>query len=321
MYVQAMDGDGTRRRALTGHVRDDGDDDGEDKNNNILVVARAKRACLGSQSIIIIHRARSFIGPPSSRLDQAWHVSVISRSPRCVPSHLPKHSSHHHTSSPSTRNITCLLSLSLLPCPALHYYRPPYYSTCPFCPHRRQLVPTPNPLLALPPSTTPGQRSAFTTTASKPAHHLRPDSFRLPDHRPLLSQPPHRIHRTDLLHRSPATAGPRVPLLPSSISDTLAAACPSLVSFQCCLLHFPFPISALTRVRPGCRLVPAANSLCPRRTSNISSLRRVVCSGFTSHHSCSARASLPSSSYCNVGHVFRPSPPLHAATAAAPSRS
>jgi hypothetical protein len=119
MYVQAMDGDGTRRRALTGHVRDDGDDDGEDKNNNILVVARAKRACLGSQSIIIIHRARSFIGPPSSRLDQAWHVSVISRSPRCVPSHLPKHSSHHHTSSPSTRNITCLLSLSLLPCPAL----------------------------------------------------------------------------------------------------------------------------------------------------------------------------------------------------------
>jgi hypothetical protein len=119
MYVQAMDGDGTRRRALTGHVRDDGDDDGEDKNNNILVVARAKRACLGSQSIIIIHRARSFIGPPSSRLDQAWHVSVISRSPRCVPSHLPKHSSHHHTSSPALgTSPVCSLSLSspALPC-------------------------------------------------------------------------------------------------------------------------------------------------------------------------------------------------------------
>ena len=263
MYVQAMDGDGTRRRALTGHVRGgDDDDDGKDKNNNILVVARAKRACLGSQSIIIIEPDPSS-ALPLVLLDQAWHVSVISRSPRCVPSHLPKHSSHHHTSSPSTRNITCcsLLSLSYpaLPCLVLHYYRPPYYSTCPFCPHRRQLVPTPNPLLALPQSTTPGQRSGFTTTASKPAHHLRPDSFRLPDHRPLLlSQPPHRIHRTDLLHRSPATAGPRVPLLPSSISDTLAAACPSLVSFQCCLLHFPFPISALTRVRPGCRLVPAA---------------------------------------------------------------
>jgi hypothetical protein len=145
MYVQAMDGDGTRRRALTGHVRDDGDDDGEDKNNNILVVARAKRACLGSQSIIIIHRARSFIGPPFSRLDQAWHVSVISRSPRCVPSHLPKHSSHHHTSSPALgTSPVCSRSLSPpLPCPVLHYYRPPYYSTCPFCPHRRQLVLTP----------------------------------------------------------------------------------------------------------------------------------------------------------------------------------
>jgi hypothetical protein len=146
MYVQAMDGDGTRRRALTGHVRDDGDDDGEDKNNNILVVARAKRACLGSQSIIIIHRARSFIGPPSSLvLDQAWHVSVISRSPRCVPSHLPKHSSHHHTSSPALgTSPVCSRSLSPpLPCPVLHYYRPPYYSTCPFCPHRRQLVLTP----------------------------------------------------------------------------------------------------------------------------------------------------------------------------------
>jgi hypothetical protein len=199
------------------------------------------------------HRARSFIGPPSSPLDQAWHVSVISRSPPAACRLIFPNTRLIITRPPPALGTSPVCSLSLSS-PALHYYRPPYYSTCPFCPHRRQLVPTPNPLLALPQSTTPGQRSGFTTTASKPAHHLRPDSFRLPDHRPLLlSQPPHRIHRTDLLHRSPATAGPRVPLLPSSISDTLAAACPSLVSFQCCLLHFPFPISALPSL--ACDLV------------------------------------------------------------------
>jgi len=128
MYVQAMDGDGTRRRALTGHVRDDGDDDGEDKNNNILVVARAKRACLGSQSIIIIEP------DPSSALPLVLWTKLgtfqsLAAPPRCVPSHLPKHSSHHHTSSPSTTTPTteeqgtspaALCSLSpTLPCPVL----------------------------------------------------------------------------------------------------------------------------------------------------------------------------------------------------------
>lgn len=186
------------------------------------------------------------------------------------------------------------------------------------------MVPTPKPLLALPQATThsppPRQRSAFTTTAaSKPAHHLRPDSFRLPDHRPPSLNPPTAFTAPTSNQPVSCDGRPSHPLLPSSISDTLAAACPSLVSFQCCLLHFPFPDSALIRVRPGCRA--RCYSLCPRRTSNISSLRRVVCFGFPSHHSCSARASLPSSLHCNVGHVFRPSAPLHAASAAAASRS
>jgi hypothetical protein len=105
------------------------DDDGEDKNNNILVVARAKRACLGVAEHHH-HRARSFIGPASSLLDQAWHVSVISRRnppPRAVSS--SKHSSHHHTHThppPSTRKHHLSVCCPRPPCPGLHYCRPPY---------------------------------------------------------------------------------------------------------------------------------------------------------------------------------------------------
>ena len=64
MYVQAMDGDGTSRRAATGghEVFAAMMMVSEDKNKNTLVVARAKRACLGvadrasSSSSQILHR-------------------------------------------------------------------------------------------------------------------------------------------------------------------------------------------------------------------------------------------------------------------------
>jgi hypothetical protein len=148
------------------------------------------------------HRARSFIGPPSSLLDQAWHVSVISRTPRCVPSHLPKHSSHHHTSSPPQHKETSPVCCSLLARPALSCTTTVRLTTRPARSARTGVSWSLRLTRCLPwppvQSTTPVQRSGFTTTAaSKPAHHLRPDSFRPPDHRPTLpsTPPPHSPHR------------------------------------------------------------------------------------------------------------------------------
>jgi hypothetical protein len=55
----------------------------EDKNNNTLLVARAKRVEMlgGRQAEQHHHRARSFIGLALVAVFGAWHVSVISRTP------------------------------------------------------------------------------------------------------------------------------------------------------------------------------------------------------------------------------------------------
>jgi hypothetical protein len=80
-YVQAVDRDGTSRRALTVHLH--GDDDGKkDKNKNTLCSAREKRFMLGGRGREQHHhRARSFIGLALVAVSGAWHVSVISRTP------------------------------------------------------------------------------------------------------------------------------------------------------------------------------------------------------------------------------------------------
>jgi hypothetical protein len=153
--------------------RDD-DDDGEDKNNNILVVARANRACLGWQSIIIIEP-----DPSSALLLVFWtklgtFQSLAAPPAACRLIFPNTRLIITHPLPPAQGNITCLLFSPSPPCPVLHYYRPPYYSTCPFCPHRRQLVPTPNPLLAL---------------ATSPVHHASP-ALRLHYYRRLQTCPP-----------------------------------------------------------------------------------------------------------------------------------
>jgi hypothetical protein len=154
------------------------DDDGEDKNNNILVVARAKRACLGVAEHHH-HRARSFIGPASSLLDQAWHVSVISRRnppPRAVSSSQTLvSSSHTHTSSPQHKETSpvCLLSSPTLPWPALLPSALPTTRLARSArPHRRQLVPTPNPLPALPHSIGHSPQSTHASPALR-LHYYR----------------------------------------------------------------------------------------------------------------------------------------------------
>jgi hypothetical protein len=194
------------------------------------------------------HRARSFIGPPSSPVSHAWHVSVISRPPAACRLIFPNTRliiTHRQSSPPST---TIATTEEQGTSPALHYYhhyRPPYYDLRPFCPHRRQLVVpachSPQPTAHSPPrpqSTRPALRLHYYT---KPAHYLRPDSFRLPDHRPLFPQPPHRIHRTDLLHRSPATAGPRILFFPHPyLTRSLPLVHHSFHSSAACFI-FPSP--------------------------------------------------------------------------------
>lgn len=160
---------------------------------------------------------------------------------------------------------------------------------------------------------------------------------------PLVLPPPHQPlpppsgpgrHATPL-PSSPATAGPRYPLLLSAAPPYLTRPLPLVHhSFHFLLLALPDTFLC-PRVRPGCRT--RCNSP-PSLHIKHSSLRRVLCSGLlfhlaTAHLTAPLRRARPASARervlpslslrCHhVRHVRRPSAaPLHAATTAAPSRS
>lgn len=130
MYVQAMDGDGTSRRAATGghEVFAAMMMVSEDKNKNTLVVARAKRGVLGSRGIIIIEpdpssalplvlsavlgTFQSLAAPPAAcRLIFPNTRLIITHPPPALPRPLLKDKEHHL--------LLLLLSSPTLHCPAL----------------------------------------------------------------------------------------------------------------------------------------------------------------------------------------------------------
>lgn len=134
MYVQAMDGDGTSRRAATGghEVFAAMMMVSEDKNKNTLVVARAKRGarlgCQKQRSIIIIEpdpssalplvlsavlgTFQSLAAPPAAcRLIFPNTRLIITHPPPALPRPLLKDKEHHL--------LLLLLSSPTLHCPAL----------------------------------------------------------------------------------------------------------------------------------------------------------------------------------------------------------
>lgn len=275
MYVQAMDGDGTSRRAATGghEVFAAMMMVSEDKNKNTLVVARAKRGarlgCQKQRSIIIIEPDPSSALPLVLSAVLGTFQSLAAPPPRAVSSSQTLVSSSHILPSTTTattegQGTSPAAAAAILSYPALSCTTTvrPTTRLARFARTGVSWSLRLNRCFALPQATThsppPRQRSAFTTTAaSKPAHHLRPDSFRLPDHRPpSLNPPPHSPHRPPT-NRSPATAGPRIlffphPYLTRSLplvhhSFHSSAACfifpsPTLPSFACDLVVVPAAI-------------------------------------------------------------------------------
>lgn len=186
----------------------------------------------------------------------------------------------------------------------------------------------------------PARFTPHTAAVHSPTDSLSPRS---PPHRTSLCHQCTTVRRVqvDTIASLPSQRRPALAihssLFCSPISDTPAAACPSLVSFlaACFASHIPLPSRATWLSYP-------LHFTSPSLHIKHSSLRRVLCSGLlfppiaTAHLTaplrCSIAAARPASARervlpslslrCHhVRHVRRPSAPLHAATTAASCRS